>query len=222
MMIRNLIDDNYQNHTYDELSQEFKGLYPSMVRAFELVPQMYNRLTLVDKLTHKEAVGKMYNDHKDLPGFSPRNIQRYLPADNPNKPSRVVTSRHKSSDTAVTIGKKLMITKLYPIEKRAKDNDDIKPLSVSSKTECPNCRNLLTKIQELEEALKLTSKFSSANVLIGSEQLYSIPKEKWYMLTDAIKKSDKTFFIISDKRGNFVYAESDIDRMKHASNNRLN
>lgn len=110
------MDNTYRNRTYQELSEEFKKLYPIAVRAFELIPQMYNRLTLVDKLTHREALSKMYFDHKDLPGFSSRNIQRYLPSDNPNKPTRVVTPRHKSSRTELNTDKKLRVTKSTTIE----------------------------------------------------------------------------------------------------------
>jgi hypothetical protein len=213
-MMNSTFNFSYQNRTYRGLSEEFKKLYPIAVRAFELIPQMYNRLTLVDKLTHKEAVCKMFEDHKHLPGFSSRNIQRYLPPDNPNKPTRIVTPRHKSSRTELKTDKKLSVTKSTTIKFPKDNEDDFKPVSVSSKTECPNCISFLTKIKELEEALKLTSKFSSANALIGSEQVFPIPKEKWYMVTEAIKKSDKTCFIIFGKIGNFIYAEADIDRMQ--------
>jgi len=63
-----------QSSTYDELSKQFKELYPAAYRAFQLIPLMYNRLTLVDNFSHKAALKKMYNDHKDLPGFSSRGI----------------------------------------------------------------------------------------------------------------------------------------------------
>jgi hypothetical protein len=89
----------YEQHTYEELSQEFNELYPAAARAFELVPQMYNRLTLVDGFTHREAVAKIHNDHNHLAGFTQRNIRRYLPGDNPNIPRRVRTSRPKNSIT---------------------------------------------------------------------------------------------------------------------------
>jgi len=66
---------------------------------------MYNRLTLVDGLTHKEAVAKIHNDHSHLDGFTERNIRRYLPADNPNLPRRVRTSCPKNSITVRSIKK---------------------------------------------------------------------------------------------------------------------
>jgi hypothetical protein len=47
---------------------EFKKVYPA-ARAFELIPQMYNRLTLIDGLTHKDALAKMHNDHDHLHGL---------------------------------------------------------------------------------------------------------------------------------------------------------
>jgi hypothetical protein len=87
-MTNNHIEE-YQNKSYNDLSSEFRKAYPCAIRAFELVGLMYNRLTLVDKLSHKEALTKIYNDHTDLPGFSLRNIRRNLPSDNPYVPRRV-------------------------------------------------------------------------------------------------------------------------------------
>jgi len=63
---------------------------------------MYNRLVdkpLVDKLSHKEAITKIYNDHQHLPGFSQRNILRNLPLDNPNVPRRIRPPCPKNSNT---------------------------------------------------------------------------------------------------------------------------
>ena len=64
---------------------------------------MYNRLTLVDGLTHKDALAKMHNDHGHLYGFTERNIRRYLPVNNPNIPRRVRTSRPKNSPTETSV-----------------------------------------------------------------------------------------------------------------------
>jgi len=41
----------------------------------------------------------MANDHKHLPGFSDKNVRRYLPSYNPNIPHRVRTPRPKNSAT---------------------------------------------------------------------------------------------------------------------------
>ena len=41
----------------------------------------------------------MANDHKHLPGFSDRNVRRYLPSHNPNIPRQVRTARPKNSAT---------------------------------------------------------------------------------------------------------------------------
>ncbi len=85
--------------TYKELSKEFTELFPSARRAFELIPLMYNRLTLVDGFAHKDAITRIRDDHKHLSGFTSRNIYRFLPSDNPQIPRRVVTPRHKKSNT---------------------------------------------------------------------------------------------------------------------------
>jgi hypothetical protein len=71
---------------------------------------MYNRLTFVDKLSHKEAILNMANDHKHLPGFSDRNVRRYLPSYNPNIPRRVRTSRPKNSATISVDSPKLSMS----------------------------------------------------------------------------------------------------------------
>src|ERR1043166_635613 len=68
-------EDEYKTRTYEDLSSEFQKLYSQVVRAYQLIPQMYNRLTIVDRLSHIEAILKMANDHKHLPGFSDRNVR---------------------------------------------------------------------------------------------------------------------------------------------------
>ncbi|HEY5630633.1 MAG TPA: hypothetical protein VIR31_00755 [Nitrososphaeraceae archaeon] len=88
----------YKNRSYEELSAEFKL---SVSRAVELVPLMYNRLTLIDNYSHKAAITRMYNDHRHLSGFSHRNIRRYLPLNNKAVPRRVRPSCPKNSFTKV-------------------------------------------------------------------------------------------------------------------------
>ena len=62
---------------------------------------MYNRLTLVDRLTHKDALEKIIADHQHFSGFSSRNIRRYLPSDNSTVPKRVRPSWPKNSMTGI-------------------------------------------------------------------------------------------------------------------------
>jgi hypothetical protein len=91
--------EEYEQRTYEDLSDELQKIYRFVARAFELIPLMYNRLTLLDGLTHKNAVEKIVADHQHLTGFSARNIRRYLPADNPIVPKRVRPSWPKNSST---------------------------------------------------------------------------------------------------------------------------
>jgi hypothetical protein len=81
--------EEYEQKTYEDLSNELQKIYPAAARAYELIPLMYNRLTLIDRLTHKNAVEKIIADHQQLFGFSARNIRRYLPSGNPLLPKRV-------------------------------------------------------------------------------------------------------------------------------------
>src|SRR5215469_4802765 len=96
--------DEYKHKSYEELSREFQKVYLAAVRAFLLIPQMYNRLTLIDGRMHKDALTKIRNDHDYLPGFTERNIRRYLPANNRNIPRRVRTSRPTISMTETCAG----------------------------------------------------------------------------------------------------------------------
>ena len=85
---------DYENHTYEELSNEFQQLYPSAFRAFQLIPLM-NRLVLIEKKSHIEACRQLYQYHKDFAGFGRGNIYRYLSSHHLNIPKRLVTLRHK-------------------------------------------------------------------------------------------------------------------------------
>ena len=93
--------EEYERRTYEDLSNEFQEIYPVTARAFELIPLMYNRLTLVDGVNHKVAVEKIIADHQQFSGFSARNIRRYLPSDNPMVPKRVRPSWPKNSITGI-------------------------------------------------------------------------------------------------------------------------
>jgi hypothetical protein len=118
-----MANDYVETHTYEQLANEFRTVYPFAIRAFELVPMMYDRLTLVDGLSHKEAFAKIVGDHKDLSGFKERNIRRYLPLNNPNVPHRLRTSRPKdgtgeqtNKDDCGTYSRDVLISKLVQIE----------------------------------------------------------------------------------------------------------
>lgn len=147
-----------QKLSYEDLSKEFRVC---LIRAFEFIPAMYNRLTLFEKILHSEAVMKIYEDHKDLPGFSRRNIYRYLPSNNPNIPHRIVPSRHKLSQPESNLIGKVSSTKLL--------NDLVGP-----KIECLRCLNLKKKNQELEEALVANSRFIQADKVQTRKQ-FRIP-----------------------------------------------
>jgi hypothetical protein len=86
MNVTNLENNICEPITYEDLSSEFKSLYPTVVKAYQLIPRMYNRLTLYEKKTHKEAMQKMYEDDNHLTEFSTRNMRRHLPSDNLNIP----------------------------------------------------------------------------------------------------------------------------------------
>jgi hypothetical protein len=165
------INKEYKERTYDELSSDFQEIQPSMVRAFELIGLMYNRLTIVDKFSHKEAVAKIQNDHKHLPGFSERNIRRYLPLDNLSVPRRVRSQCPKNSVVETNEPSKLSDT--IEEEKHLKlpltnDSTEAKTANLASKlsgqsVECSGCISLSLENRELKEALEKSSKLITAD-----------------------------------------------------------
>jgi hypothetical protein len=148
------INKEYQNRTYDDLSSEFQKEYPSAVRAYQLTALMYNRLTLVENFSHKNAIAKIHNDHKHLAGFSKRNISRSLPLDNPNVQRRVKPKWRKNSLTGANEPQKSSIT----IQGQ---NLAAKPSGQSA--ECSSCIELSLENRELKEALDKTSQLITAD-----------------------------------------------------------
>jgi hypothetical protein len=168
-------EDIIARPTYEELSLEFKTLYPTVSRAFQLISLMYDRLTMEDKFSHKEAISKIYEDHKHLQGFSQRNIRRSLMSlENPNIPHRISRKIRPSWPNSVDLRSSI-------------DVDDQKSTDPSSKTqvtgqnhelandlpghtECYNCSVLLLQAQKLEK--------ERSKVLEGYDQALQIIKEQ--------------------------------------------
>jgi hypothetical protein len=197
--------------TYSDLSKEFRNLYPTFWKAANLLPAMYNSLTLIDGFPHKDAINKIKSDHRDLPGFSARNIRRNLPLGNPHVPRRIRTSRPKTSMTASNEPSKLSNTKPSCAVEQSKDKNSV--ILKADEKECLNCSAVVAENRELREALKANQKFTSANTLLGSERVCSVPKDKEYILTDALKKSERVCYIFFNVAGRVVHAEADVDKM---------
>ena len=86
----------YQLRTFEELRAELLYHLPHVYRAIQLVPIIYDRLTLIDGRSHKEAfseICKIFAQvRRNFPeerGLSDRNLYRYLPEDNPHVPRRI-------------------------------------------------------------------------------------------------------------------------------------
>ncbi len=197
------IDNNYQTRTYEELSQEFKQLYATAIRALNLIPIMYNRLTIVDKLTHKAAVTKIREDHKDLPGFSGRNIRRYIPTDNPSIPRRIRPPRPKIGPTGIGSQGKLNNT---TNESKPKENVLSAPLGSVTSNRCPDCERSKEKIEELEEALEKASAPAPASTIIPA---YYIPKERLQEIILAAENCHEIVYLHFNIDRYFIRAEND-------------
>src|SRR5215471_14782713 len=221
----------YQKRSYDDLSSEFQRLYPRVIR---LIPLIYNRLTLVDKLSHKEATTKIYNDHRDLPGFSRRNIRRNLPLDNATVPRRIRPSRPKNStiesEEAILTSKEA-ITKIYndhrdlpgfsrrnirrnlPLD-NATVPRRIRPSRPKNSTiESEEAPELSVTIHEQNQNMQTISSNNSKRTIPLDKSLteveitgyninpdlLTIPKEKYPDLEEAMQKSRSSVYVVFDK-----------------------
>lgn len=189
-----LAQNQYEPGSYTELSDEFKSLYPTIVRALQLIPKMYNRLTLVDNYSHKEAIIKIFEDHRELPGFSKRNIYRALPQDNPTIPKRVVPNRHNSSETIPETNCPLSGTE---------EREDIESKDLDDKT-CPNCQLLKMQKEELEEALKASAGPTIAANFAPQIQRFTVLKERRSELIDGMEKSIELIYLEFDDGGTLL------------------
>ena len=221
----NLIPENdvkeYQKRSYEDLSSEFQRQYPRVVQLIEL---MYNRLTLVDKLSHKEAVAKIYNDHRHLPGFSKRNIRRNLPLENSSVPRRIRPSWPKNSITKSDDTSKLSVTIQEQNQNALTYNDSGQTTTnqlegpteklhyISDPNHDDDHNDVYAENAELKEALTRQIGFTTANEISLHEIEFTIPKEKYPNLEEAMQKSRDSVYIVFDKSGIFESAIPDIYR----------
>lgn len=183
----NLCDSTYREKTYLELSKEFREVYPVFWKAVNLIPAMYSRLTLVENISHKAAIARIRQDHEDLPGFSGRNIRRYLPKGNPHVPRRVRTSRPNTS--------------------RPKNISKVLLSNTKSRQECPYCPEYKRQLDEITEALEQSSKITTADKLKPEEGV--VPKGKQPLVMKAFQKSKKITHLIFGSDGILFDARAD-------------
>jgi len=196
-----LATSEYESRTYEELSKEFTE---KASRAFELVPIMYDRLTLVDQLSHKQAVNKIFNDHAHIRGFSFRNISRCLPSDNPVIPRRVRPPRLKSIPTHNSLAEKLSNADLQDETKKHQSQDREDPIQFTDHNK------LRTQNPEFREVIRRQTTIVTANKIRSTGLTFRIPKEKFQLLYVAMNDSNEFIRLIFDYSGVFERAESDI------------
>ena len=190
----------FQLRSYEELSKEFRE---KISRAVELVPMMYNRLTLIDHLSHKQAMMKIFQDHIHIPGFSFRNMRRYLPLDNPMVPRRVGTTCPNSILTINTVGKKLNPTnRQNETNKHQPQNREvIQPMDY---------HELVTENAELKEVIRSQTPIMTADKIRSFEITFRIAKQKYDMVRVAMDCSKEFIGVIFDTSGLLERAESDV------------
>jgi hypothetical protein len=76
--------------------------------------------------------------------------------------------------------------------------------------ECSSCLELQDKVIELSEALTRTS-IKTADQIPSTEFEFTIPKEKYEMVRDAMDKSKGSIFVKCDESRTFVRADPDVN-----------
>jgi hypothetical protein len=240
-----VINKEFQSRTYKDLSLEFQKLLPSAVRASELIALMYNRLTLVENYSHKEAVTKIHDDHKHLAGFSSRNIRRSLPLDNQNVPRRVRPLWPKNSQTEDIVPSELRSNTIQGQNKNPKksltdDNTNHATKPSCQSAECSGCISLSLENRELKEAVLKSTKLITADNVAHTAAPYNVlefefpvPKkeildswgEVYLDIADAdmqvwfnVKVDTKNHRVISAKTGRLSQQQGDSDNTGNARN----
>ncbi|MGA9149929.1 MAG: hypothetical protein WBZ36_05065 [Candidatus Nitrosopolaris sp.] len=210
----------YQKRSYEDLSSEFQRQYPRVVQLIEL---MYNRLTLVDKLSQKEAVAKIYNDHRHLSGFSKRNIRRNLPFENSSVPRRIRPSWPKNSITKSDDAPKLSVAIQEQNQNALTGQTTTNQLEeapteklhyISDPNHGIDHNDVYAENAELKEVITRQIAFTTANEISLHEIEFTIPKEKYPNLEEAMQKSRDSVYVVFDKSGILERAIPDIYRGK--------
>ncbi|HEY7572538.1 MAG TPA: hypothetical protein VH796_14320 [Nitrososphaeraceae archaeon] len=190
----------YELRTYEDLSKELKE---KTSRAVELIRLMYNRLTLVDHMSHKLAIRKIIDDHSNIRGFSFRNISRNLPLNNPTTPRRIRTEWHKSITTdSVSAGRLSNTVQQDVLDRHQFQND---------KDENPSLNNNRLSNQNAESIDVIPERTTMTTIdKIARGLIFRIPKEKYEMLHIAMGDSNKFINVIFDWGCEFDHAESDV------------
>jgi hypothetical protein len=144
--------------------------------------------------TSKEATAKIYNDHRDLPGFSRRNIRRNLPLDKTTVPRRIRPSRPKNSNIESEEAPELSGT-------IHEQNQNVQTIASN---------NSKTTTNPLDESLTEVE-ITGYNI---NPDLLTIPKEKYPDLEEAMQKSRSSVYVVFDKSGMLERAIPDIFRGK--------
>jgi hypothetical protein len=199
--MNNDICSEYEWRSYEALSKEF---LEKVSRAIELVPLMYNRLTKVDKIPHKEAVKKILDDHHQVPGFSSRNILRYLPSDNPSVPHRVTSSWRNSSATPNNISRRLSNTEQQSLVDRYQSQNE------EDKIQSVDYNESSKEKAELRVVVPMETDNITYNKIPSKGLKFKIFKEKYELLYLAMGSSNAYIRIEFDFNGTFESVESDI------------
>jgi hypothetical protein len=76
--------------------------------------------------------------------------------------------------------------------------------------ECSSCLELQDKVIELSEALKRTS-IPTADQILATEFEFTIPKQKYEMVRDAMEKSKDSICVTCDESRTFVCVDPDVN-----------
>jgi hypothetical protein len=141
---------------------------------------MYNRLTIIDKLSHKKAIVKIYEDHKHLQGFSQRNIRRSLTSLNnphiPHRNSRKIRPRWPNSHSSESEANVTEQEKVGVFSDNLPANKDELEYTRNPNSEkiqdanCPNSNILLVETQKLEQEKNRVIKGYEETLQIIQEQ----------------------------------------------------
>jgi hypothetical protein len=211
----------------EQVKQEFRNLLIKRRELITILGNAFEGVVSNPESVCEEIKNSLQEEIADKV-ISARDIERYCPDKwkTKTKPkndnlsfSKPVEGKPQAQITATNQGKSVSYnepkanTKSSTFDDSAPSDAVQKLLSQPSDKqigqECSSCLELQDKVNELSEALTRTS-VQTADQIPATEFEFTIPKDKYEMVRDAMDKSKGSIFVKCDESRTFVRVEPDV------------
>jgi len=227
----NKIDDQAKNkkkNIVKDLARDLEGKIPIETICIEIVNQLRSKVSerfirecLEDRYKQQD---KAENAKKQKERHKSKESYESVAAHTPLKQEEKYTENNKEIIiVAAGHGKSIKekeeeVLKLSPTSSNTIESTFDSKVSGQNRVDdvkvCLSCKEKEFKNLELREALSTQTALVTAEVMSANEREFTIPRDKFQDLSDAMKRSSNIVFIIFDKGGLFERAIPDTFRSK--------